>query len=139
MILKRVTLLRSVLSTQLLCVSAARSFTPEPYIVDSVRKRVEACGTLKCLGFTFYNKPDARCHLETLVTRLRKRIWSIRHLRKAGFNQPELVKVYSAMIRPVAENCSPVFHTLMTEEESVKLDRFESQCLRNIWLQAELL
>ena len=57
-------------------------------------------------------------------------MWSIRHLRKAGFNQTELVKVYEAMIRPVAEYCSSVFHTLITESESNKLDRFEAQYLK---------
>ena len=31
------------------------------------------------------------------------------------------------------EYCSLVFHTLIAEEESVKLDRFESQCLKNIY------
>ena len=60
-------------------------------------------------------------------------MWSIRHLRKSGFKQEELVKEYIAIIRPVAEYCSTVYHTLITEEESQKLDMFESQCLKNIY------
>ena len=39
--------------TQLLCFSIAKSFTPEPYIVDSVGNRIECCDSLKSLGFNF--------------------------------------------------------------------------------------
>ena len=119
--------------TQLLCVSAAKSFTPEPYILDSNSNRIECCSSLKCLGFNFSDKPNARHHIECLNKKLRQRIWALRHLRKAGFSQADLVKVYTAMIRPVSEYCCQVYHTLITEEESVKLDRFESHCLRNIY------
>lgn len=121
------------LKTQLLCVSAARSFTPEPYIIDSQGNRIDSCDSMKCLGFHFSNRPTARHHVSCLLDKLRKRVWSLRHLRKSGFKQPELVKVYTAMIRPVAEYCSCVFHTLITEDESKRLDHFESQCLKNIF------
>ena len=64
---------------------------------------------------------------------------SLRHLRKSGFKQPELVKVYTAMIRPVAEYCSCVFHTLITEDESKRLDHFKSLCLKKyLWPETKL-
>ena len=119
--------------TQLLCVSAVRSFTPEPYIVGALGTRIECCESLKCLGFHFSNRSTARNHVACLLDKLRKRVWSLRHLRKSGFKQPELVKVYCAMIRPVAEYCSVVYHTLITAEESDRLDRFKAQCLKNIY------
>ena len=71
--------------------------------------------------------------MDCLKKKLRQRIWGLRHLHKAGFCQTDLVKVYSAMIRPVAEYYCQVYHTLITKEESVKLDRFESHCLKNIY------
>ena len=119
--------------TQLLCISAACTFTPEPYFLDSQGSRIDSCEELKCLGFFFHKKPTARHHFECLLNKLRKCVWSLRHLRRSGFKQDELVSVYKAMIRPVAEYCCVVFHTLITEKESSRLDRFEAQCLKNIF------
>ena len=119
--------------TQLLCISAARSFTPDPCIIDSQGNRIESCEKLKCLGFNFSTKPDAHYHIQCLRGKLRKRVWALRHLRKAGFKQNKLVKVYMAMLRPVVEYCCQVYLTLIMEEESALLDRFESHCLKNIY------
>ena len=75
----------------------------------------------------------ARENTLNLVRKTRKRTWCLRHLKKAGFNSEELVKVYCAMIRPLLEYCSVVFHTLISNEESDKLDRLERQALKSIY------
>ena len=79
--------------TQLLCLSAARSFTTEPFIIDSSGKQIECCQELKCLGFHFSCTPNGRHHIKCLMDKLRKRVWSLRHLRRAGFKQNDLVRV----------------------------------------------
>ena len=52
---------------------------------------MNALDEMKCLVFNFSTRPDARCHVKCLKEKLRKKIWSIRHLRKADL----LVKVSS--------------------------------------------
>ena len=56
------------------------------------------------------------------------------NLRRRGFSQEDLLRVYIAMIHSVAEYCQVVYHTtIITEEESKWLDKLESQCLKNIY------
>ena len=41
--------------------------------------------------------------------------------------------VYVSMIRPVAEYCSVVFHTLITTADSLELERVQAQALKTIY------
>ena len=84
--------------------------------MDTLGNQIEAYESLKCLGFYFDCRPSAAFHIENLLNKVRRRIWPLRHLRKNGFLQDSLVKVYTAMIRPVLEYASVVFHCLVTEE-----------------------
>ena len=63
----------------------------------------------------------------------KNRVWSLRHLKRNGFTKPDLVKVYAAMVRPVAEYCSSVFHTLITASDSHEFERIQMQALKSIF------
>ena len=41
--------------------------------------------------------------------------------------------VYKSMIRPVAEYCSSVYHSLITKSDSLELDRLQMQALKGIF------
>ena len=85
------------------------------------------------LGFTFSSRPLADAHVRTILDKIRKRIWSLKHLKKKGFNQDELVKVYCTNIRPLAEYVQEVYHTMITAADSDKLDRIEARALKFIY------
>ena len=94
---------------------------------------VTSSPTLRVLGFTFSDTPTVNAHAELLVKRLRTRTWALSKLRRAGFNKKELVKFYCGAIRPVAEYASPAFHSLLPGYLSDKLERQQSQALKNIY------
>ena len=51
-----------------------------------------------------------RAHVKALTRKVRQRMWVLRHLRSAGFEDKDLVEVYTATIRPVIEFASVVYH-----------------------------
>ena len=65
--------------------------------------------------------------------KFKTRTWALRHLKRNGFNKSELLLVYKSMIRPIAEYCSYVFHTMLTESDSNELERIQMQALKGIY------
>ena len=118
--------------TKLLCISDAMNYTPSVYILDA-GKRVESVTEMKILGFHFSSKPTVALHLDKISKKIRQRYWSLRHLRRVGFNDMELVKVYTSSIRPLAEYCCPVFHSMMTDEQDQALENAQVGALRAIF------
>jgi hypothetical protein len=61
------------------------------------------------------------------------RIWTIRHLKKTGIPTNQLLKIYCAMIRPVLEFGAVSFHSLLTGEQSLALERLQRIALQTIY------
>ena len=55
------------------------------------------------------------------------------HLRSLGFTQPELVRLYKTVVRPVAEYCAVVFHSQLTDEQDTMLERLQNHALKLIY------
>ena len=72
-------------------------------------------------------------HLEVLKRRFRERYWTLRHLKHNGFSETDLVKVYTAVIRPVAEYILEVFHSMMTDTQDEALERLQTHALKCIF------
>ena len=53
-------------------------------------------------------------------------------LKYVGTSTEDLIDIYILFVRSVAEYCSVVFHSSMTQEESEKLERIQKTCLRVI-------
>ena len=119
--------------TGLLCVSDALSYRPETFILDENNNKIECVDTLKVLGFTFSSRPTVGPHVESIVKRMRQRSWALRHLRQIGFNTQELIKVYTSMILPIADYCSPAYHSLTTDIHDQMLERAQVEALRSIY------
>ena len=71
--------------------------------------------------------------MKVIQRKLKSRVWALRHLKKNGFNQQELVKVYKTMVCPIVEYCSSVYHALITEHGSHELERIQMQALKCIF------
>ena len=118
--------------TKLLCVADPMSFEPRGEIGEG-DSLLSSGNTLKLLGFHFSEKPTVMAHVVALLKRLRSRLWILRHLREAGFNQTELVRVYTTIIRPVHDYMCVVFHPMMTDEQDEHVERIQSQALKSIF------
>ena len=119
--------------TKLLCISDALNYTPHVFIIDSEGNKIESGSELKLLGFYFSNKPTVALHIDKVACKIRQRYWSLRHLRSVGFNDQELVKVYTSSIRLLAEYCCPAFHSMMTDEQDQLLENAQVGALRAVF------
>ena len=121
--------------THVLCVSDSLKYTAKAYIEDASGEIIgsRSPGRLKVLGFHFCDKPTVKLHVESIRRKFRQRFWSLYHLWRNGFTQEELVRVYKSSVRPVADYCDTVYHSMLTDEMDEELDRLQNHALRIIF------
>ena len=64
-----------------------------------------------------------------MCRRFRQKYWILIHLRRFGFTEEELAKVYRTVVRPVADYCAVTYHSMLTDEQDEALDRCQSHGL----------
>ena len=118
--------------TNLLVISAAKSYEARAHFYDG-RERVDSTKTMKVLGFLFNNSGDCTSQVDSLCRKTRQKIWTLRHLRKAGFNESELLEVYKFYIRLTIEYSSPIYHSMLTQEQQIYIERQQFFPHKNIY------
>ena len=99
-----------------------------PVIVDGqVLERVD-CVTL--LGVKINNKLTWDEHVEHIVKKAQKRLFSLTLLRRSKVAPKDIVNIYCAKIRPVLEYASPVWHGGLTDEQSCAIEYIQERALR---------
>ena len=121
--------------TQLLVISDSPCHADQAYIEDIEGNELTSGPTMKVLGFYFSSEPTVAHHVEALCCRFRQKYWILIHLRRFGFTEEELAKVYKTIVRPVADYCSVLYHPMMTDQLDEKLDRCQMHALRCIYGQ----
>ena len=91
---------------------------------------IEACPTMKLLGFHFGESPGMEAHVVQLSHKFRRKIWMIFHLREAGLKGPRLFQMYCCYVRAVLEYCSPVYHSMLTKGQELTLERMHRLAVR---------
>ena len=118
--------------TQLLCVSNSINYTVESYLTVG-SERIRSGEQLKILGMMFDSRGTMSAHVAELKKKFNSRIWILRHLRRANLEPEKLTKVYCALIRPVFEYCSSVYHSMITSAQSLSLERMQANALKTIY------
>ena len=75
---------------QVLCISAARDSDVQSYI-NTECSRISSANELKILGFWFGSKPGVSLHIEKTAAKFRRRLWTLRHLKRSGLGVNDLV------------------------------------------------
>ena len=119
--------------TNMICISDSLNTKSGAFINDRDGHRIESGDHLKVLGWHFSPKPTVNAHLEVLKRRFRERYWTLRHLKHNGFSNEDLIKVYTTVLRPVAEYMLEVFHSMMTDSQDEALERLQSHALKCIF------
>ena len=60
------------------------------------------------------------------------RVPMLSKLKYAGIIRDDLLDIYKLFIRPMAEYCSVVFHTSLTQKQIKKIELIQSTCLKII-------
>lgn len=90
---------------------------------------------LKIVGFAFGERPNASVHIDNAKKGFNKRMWALRHLKRAGFDSEDLLGVYETMLRPVIDFTSVVYDSLLTGAEANDLKKLQRRVLRLIFGQ----
>ena len=70
---------------------------------------------------------------EETIRKVRRRYWVLRHLKRHGLDEQELVRVYTSILRATVEFCSVVYGSVLTGEQSEDLERLQAQSLKIIF------
>ena len=119
--------------TAMVCVSDSLSYEAEAFILDGDGERIGCQKKIKALGMVFGSRPTMDLQVECVVKKMRQRFWTLRNLKKNGFSDEELVKVYTTIIRPVMDYGSVVYHSSLTDEQDELLERQQNQALKCIY------
>ena len=87
----------------------------------------------KVLGVTLSSDLTWNAHVDTIVCKARKRVFTIYQLKRAGIRQCDLLRVYVSVIRPVLEYACPVWHTSLPMYLSDNIETIQKRCLRTIF------
>ena len=88
---------------------------------------------MKILGMRFSNRPTMSEHVKWIQKSVRSRLWTLRNLKRSGFSDAELVRVYTTIIRPVIDYGAVVYHSSLTDEQDELLDRLQNQAMKCIF------
>ena len=119
--------------TSSLCISDAQNFTPEAFFLDSDGIKITTGKKLKMLGWHFGPRPNPDEYIRVLSRRFRERYWMLRHLKHNGFGQEDLVKVYTSVVRPVADYMMEVYHSMLSDIQDQAIERLQNHALKCIF------
>ena len=118
--------------TNLLCVSDSLNYLPQTFFTTSDGTRVENGEEMKLLGFMFSSRPTVALHVAMVCRKIRQKSWCLRHLKKLGMSEIDLISVYRGVVRPIADYCSVVYHSMLTDEQDESLENAQVSALRAI-------
>ena len=119
--------------TGVLCISEAMSYNAHAFFYDADGNKIESTDSMKVLGFHLSSRPGMHAQVEAIRKKFRCAYWTIFHLHKAGFTQDELAQVYRTTIRPSADYCQVVYHSLLNDEQDQIIERLQSKTLKCIY------
>ena len=118
--------------TQLLCVSANASGNTSSYIKYNGEKILSG-SELKILGFVFGQKPTVRPHVDYMLAKARKKLWALRHLKRAGLSESDLLSNYYSLVRSTLEYAAPTFHPMLSAGMSDELEYIQKRACKLIF------
>ena len=86
----------------------------------------------KLLGYWLTKDMKTNRHVEYMLEICYKRLWAIIKLKKAGISNEDILHFFFMKIRSVLESNCPVFHSMLTEENSDDIERLQKIVLRVI-------
>ena len=119
--------------TSIICISDSLNYDVGAYILDSSGQRIKSGAKMKVLGWHFSTKPNADAYINVLQRRFRQCYWILRHLKQNGFAQEDLIKVYTTMLRPVADYMQEIYHSMISDRQDEAIERLQTYALRCIF------
>ena len=88
---------------------------------------------MKILGFVFGRVPNVSYHIDHITNKFNSAVWSLNHLKRSNISKTVMVEVYKIMLRPIIEFCGNVYHAMLTNEMTERLESLQRRALRIIF------
>ena len=86
----------------------------------------------KLLGFHLTNNLNWKKHIDEMTKKAYTRIWILKRLVRLGASQNTLVDTYIKQIRSILEYGVAVWHSSITLEQRLQIERVQATCMRVI-------
>ena len=102
-------------------------------LLDTGSGTIERITEFKLLGLYVNNKLSWDKHIDYVVRKATKRLYFLKILKRAGLPHDHLLHYYIAVIRPVLEYCSCVWHHNLNQNLSVQIESIQKRAMRIIF------
>ena len=119
--------------TQLLGINSSKTSKIQVYIRAEDNTEITGQEELKLLGFYFGTNPGLDCHLSHLTKKFRRRLWIIRHLKKAGLPEDDLLAMYKCFLLSLLDYAAVVYHPLLSITQAKHLEDLQASAMRIIY------
>jgi len=94
---------------------------------------IERVTTFKLLGINFEANLSWSLHINTTAAKASKHLYFLKQLKTAGLPTDQLLHFYVAVIRPVVEYCTPVWHYAINRAQAEQLESIQMRAIRIIF------
>ena len=119
--------------TQLLCIHDNRTNVDVKSYIKYGGEKIYSGAELKILGFVFGSTPSVKPHVEYMLKKARKKLWTLRHVKRAGLGEEYLLRTFNTIVRPTLEYAAPTFHPMLNAELTDKIERIQKRASKLIF------
>ena len=103
----------------------------DPVVVNGMP--IDLVTSAKILGLNISNDLKWNCHIDSIIKKAKKRLYSLSQLKRSGLGTRELVQFFCTCIRPITEYACPVFHDGLPVYLSNELEGVQKRAMRIIF------
>ena len=100
----------------------ARDFMPE-FVLDG--HHLNLVKETRLLGVVLRSDLSWSSNTDSIVQRCNSKLWFLRRLKKLGAGMEDLIDLYHKHVRSILEYAAPVWHSSLTGEDRLKLERVQ--------------
>ena len=110
--------------TKLMLFNPARNYDFMPsFLINN--EEIDLVEETKLLGLVIRSDMSRCSNTEYMVKRCNSKLWILRRLRKLGATQEDLLDIYTKQVRSILEFAVPVWHSSITGEERLEIERIQ--------------
>ena len=103
----------------------------DPVVVNGMP--IDLVTSAKILGLNISNDLKWNCHIDSIIKKAKKRLYSLSQLKRSGLGTRELVQFFCTCIRPITEYACPVFHDGLPVYLSNELEGVQKRAMHIIF------
>lgn len=103
----------------------------DPIVIND--RPIDIVSDVKILGLNISSNLKWNGHIDTIVKKSRKRLYSLSQLKRSGLGSTELIHFYLACIRLITEHVCPVFHDSIPAYLSYDLEGVQKRAMKIIF------